>query len=88
MEAGGEPSPETEPHPHVFEELGDVLFAAVNVARRVNVDPELALRAMSQRFRDRVERAEEQATVAGKSFAELSLVEKDAYFDEAKEEFR
>jgi MazG family protein len=87
-EAGGEPSPETEPHPHVFEELGDVLFAAVNVARRVNVDPELALRAMSQRFRDRVERAEERATVAGKSFAELSLLEKDAYFDEAKEEFR
>jgi MazG family protein len=87
-ETGGEPSPETEPDPHIFEELGDVLFAAVNVARRVNVDPELALRAMSQRFRDRVERAEERAAVAGKSFAELSLVEKDAYFDEAKEEFR
>ena len=56
-EAGGEPAPETEADPHVFDELGDVLFAAVNVARRVNVDPELALRAMSQRFRDRVERA-------------------------------
>jgi MazG family protein len=86
--AGGEPSPETEPDPHVFEELGDVLFAAVNVARRVNVDPELALRTMSQRFRDRVERAEAHASRAGKVFAELSLAEKDAYFDEAKEEFR
>src|SRR5881398_880242 len=59
--AGGEPAPETEPDTHVFEELGDVLFAAVNVARRVNVDPELALRAMSRRFRERVERAEQLA---------------------------
>jgi MazG family protein len=85
---GGGPAPETEPNPHVFEELGDVLFAAVNVARRVNVDPELALRAMSQRFRDRVERAEQRAAAAGEVFAELSLDSKDSYFDEAKEEFR
>jgi MazG family protein len=87
-EAGGEPPRETESDPHVFEELGDVLFAAVNVARRVNVDPELALRAMSQRFRDRVERAEERASAAGEVFAELTLEQKDAYFDQAKEEFR
>jgi len=87
-DAGGDPSPETEPDAHVFEELGDVLFAAVNVARRVNVDPELALRAMTQRFRDRVERAEGRAAAEGKAFVELSLEEKDAYFDAAKEEFR
>ena len=37
-----------------FDELGDVLFAAVNVARKLKVDPELALRAASDRFRDRV----------------------------------
>jgi uncharacterized protein YabN with tetrapyrrole methylase and pyrophosphatase domain len=72
----------------VFEELGDVLFATVNVARRVNVDPELALRAMSRRFRERVERAEQSAAEQGKLFAELSLDEKDAYFDAAKEELR
>ncbi|MFL6015505.1 MAG: nucleoside triphosphate pyrophosphohydrolase [Gaiellaceae bacterium] len=87
-EAGGDPAPETEPDAHVFEELGDVLFAAVNVARRVNVDPELALRAMSRRFRDRVERAEERASANGEAFRELSLEAKDAYFDQAKEEFR
>jgi MazG family protein len=86
--AGGEPAPETEADPHVFEELGDVLFAAVNVARRVNVDPELALRAMSRRFRERVERAEQRASAAGEAFSQLSLEQKDAYFDEAKEEFR
>ena len=40
-----------------FHELGDVLFAAVNVARKLKVDPELALRAASERFRGRVEPA-------------------------------
>jgi XTP/dITP diphosphohydrolase/tetrapyrrole methylase family protein/MazG family protein/ATP diphosphatase len=84
----GEIAPETEPPAHVFEEMGDVFFAAVNVARRLNVDPELALRTMTRRFVDRVERAEERATAEGKSFAELELDEQDRYFDLAKEEFR
>jgi uncharacterized protein YabN with tetrapyrrole methylase and pyrophosphatase domain len=84
-EAGGEPAPETEPDPHVFEELGDVLFASVNVARRLNVDPELALRAMSDRFVARVERAQRLADEEGKSWAELELDEQDRYFDLAKE---
>jgi MazG family protein len=84
----GEIAPETEPPAHVFEEMGDVFFAAVNVARRLNVDPELALRAMTRRFVERVERAEERAAVEGKSFAELELDEQDRYFDLAKEDFR
>jgi MazG family protein len=88
LAAAPPPTPEAEPNAHVFEELGDVLFAAVNVARRVNVDPELALRTMAKRFADRVERAEELATAEGAVFAELSLAEKDRYFDAAKEEFR
>jgi MazG family protein len=82
----GEQPPETEPDPRVFEEMGDVLFAAVNVARRLNVDPELALRAMATRFAARVERAEELATADGRSFAELPLDEQDRYFDLAKEQ--
>jgi uncharacterized protein YabN with tetrapyrrole methylase and pyrophosphatase domain len=65
-----------------------VLFAAVNVARRLNVDPELALRAMSDRFAARVERAEQLAMATGRSFTELTLEEKDRYFDAAKEEGR
>ena len=83
----GETAAETEPPAHVFEEMGDVLFAAVNVARRLNVDPELALRAMSRRFVERVERAERSAAAEGKSFAELPLAEQDRYFDLAKEKF-
>jgi MazG family protein len=84
----GEPAPEAESDPHVFEELGDVLFAAVNVARRLNVDPELALRTMTRRFRDRVARAAEYARAEGKDFTELPLDEQDAYFDRAKEGLR
>jgi uncharacterized protein YabN with tetrapyrrole methylase and pyrophosphatase domain len=83
----GEIKPETEPPPHVFAEMGDVLFAAVNVARRLNVDPELALRATSGRFVERVERAERAAAAEGKSFAGLPLEEQDRYFDRAKKEF-
>jgi len=86
--AVGEPAPESEPDPRVFEELGDVLFAAVNVARRLNVDPELALRTMARRFAERVERAEELAKGNGQVFGELSLEEQDRYFDAAKEELR
>ena len=84
----GELAPETEPPAHVFEEMGDVFFAAVNVARRLNVDPELALRTMTRRFVDRVERAEERAAAEGKSFTDLELTEQDRYFDLAKEDFR
>jgi MazG family protein len=83
----GELRTETEPPAHVFEELGDVLFAAVNVARRLNVDPELALRAMTGRFVQRVERAEQFAADDGKAWTELPLDEQDAYFDRAKVAF-
>ena len=81
-----EPSPETEPDARVAAELGDVLFAAVNVARRLNVDPELELRAATKRFRARVERAAELAAANGENWTALSLDDQDAYYDEAKEQ--
>ena len=84
-EIRGEPEPEHEPDPRVAAELGDVLFACVNVARRLNVDPELELRAASARFRARVEEAERLATAEGRTWTELPLEEQDAYFDRAKE---
>src|SRR4051794_37720508 len=64
-----DPAPETEPAARVAAELGDVLFAAVNVARRLNVDPELELRAAAKRFRARVERAAELAAADGVDWA-------------------
>ena len=82
----GEPAPEHPPDERVADELGDLLFAAVNVARRLNVDPELELRRASGRFVARVERAEQLAADSGERFAELELDDQDRYFDRAKEE--
>lgn len=81
-----EPTPEQPPDERVADELGDLLFAAVNVARRLNVDPELELRRASERFVARVEKAEQLAADSGERFAELDLGEQDRYFDRAKEE--
>jgi MazG family protein len=67
-------------------ELGDVLFAAVNVARKLDVDPELELRAAAKRFRERVETAEAIAASDGKDWTTLELEEQDAYYDRAKEQ--
>ena len=85
-ELHGEPVPEAEPDRRAAEELGDLLFACVNVARRLNADPELELRAATARFRDRVESAERLAAREGKIWSSLSLAEQDRYFDRAKEE--
>ena len=67
------------------EELGDVLFAAVNVARKLEVDPELELRRASERFRRRVEVAERLARENGEDWSALPLEQQDRYFDLAKE---
>jgi len=82
----GEPSPETEPDAAVAHEVGDVLFTIVNLARRLNVDPELALRGTNARFVRRVERAEELAAACGENWSELPLAEQDRYYDLAKKE--
>jgi uncharacterized protein YabN with tetrapyrrole methylase and pyrophosphatase domain len=79
-----DPPAETEPDPRVAAELGDVLFACVNVARRLNVDPELELRAATRRFRERVVAAEQLAARDDHAWTKLSLAEQDRYFDEAK----
>ena len=81
----GAPAPETEPDAAVEHELGDVLFTVVNVARRLNVDPELALRATTRRFTGRVELAAELADAAGDDWRSLDLAAQDAYYDRAKE---
>ena len=88
LERAGTPAPETEPDPRVEAEIGDVLFTVVNVARRLNVDPELALRGTSDRFVARVERAVELAAAAGEDWHALGLEEQDRYYDQAKGELR
>jgi MazG family protein len=82
----GEPAPETEPDARVTDEVGDVLFLIVNVAMRLNVDPELALRGAARKFVGRVERAVELADERGEDWRELSLEEQDRYYEHAKAE--
>jgi XTP/dITP diphosphohydrolase/tetrapyrrole methylase family protein/MazG family protein/ATP diphosphatase len=67
-----------------FHELGDVLFAVINVARKLHVDPELALRAASDRFRGRVSDAEREATSSGRTWNDLSPDEQLDYYARAR----
>jgi MazG family protein len=67
------------------EELGDLLFACVNVARRLDADPELELRRATGRFVTRVEEAVRLAGQAGEDWTRLPLADQDRYFDLAKE---
>ena len=67
-----------------FHELGDVLFAAVNVARKLAIDPELALRASADRFRARVSAGSELAASEGHSWNDLGPDEQLAYYARAR----
>jgi MazG family protein len=80
----GRPAAETEPDARVEAELGDLLFSVVNVARFVNVDPELALRAATKRSRARIELAERLAAEAGETWAELDLAGQERWYQHAK----
>lgn len=70
----------------IEEELGDLLAAAVNLARLLNIDPEKALNGSSDRFISRYSRMEELAAEKGTTLADLSLDEKEALWQQAKRE--
>ena len=65
-------------------ELGDLLFAVVNVARHLDVDPETALRGASAKFRSRFQAVEAQAEASGRDLSTMTLAELDALWDQAK----
>ncbi len=68
----------------VAEELGDLLFAAVNVARFAGVEPETALLRTAAKFTERFRHIEVSAAAAGKVLSRMTLPEMDALWDEAK----
>ena len=70
----------------MLHELGDVLFALVNLARWMKLDPEEALRAANHRWLARYRRVERLAAERGVRLGELSLAEKDVLWDEVKTE--
>lgn len=67
-------------------ELGDLLFSVVNLARKLKVDPELALRDSALRFRWRVEAAARSALRDGLVFENMGLNEQETYYQQAKKE--
>jgi tetrapyrrole methylase family protein/MazG family protein len=66
------------------EELGDLLLATVNLARHLEVDPELALRGAADRFAGRFRIVEGLAAAASRDLAEMSLEELEELWQEAK----
>ena len=70
------------------EELGDILFSAVNVGRMAGVDCEQALKESTDRFAKRFTVAEGLALADGKTVTELSAAEWDAYYRAAKKQLR
>jgi tetrapyrrole methylase family protein/MazG family protein/ATP diphosphatase len=67
-------------------ELGDVLFSAVNLARKRGLEPEQALKRANGRFEQRFAGVEERARSAGRALSDHSLAELDAYWDQAKKQ--
>jgi len=70
----------------VTNELGDLLFAVVNVARHLDIDAESALRRATQKFRSRVEAVQQLAHQQGREISEMSLKELDHLWDTVKKD--
>jgi len=75
---------DAEDHTALEAELGDLLFACVNLARYAGVDPETALRRTNEKFERRFRYIEETLSEAGKAIEQCSLEEMDALWNEAK----
>ncbi|HDP70210.1 MAG TPA: nucleoside triphosphate pyrophosphohydrolase [Actinobacteria bacterium] len=69
---------------NVEEEIGDILFTVVNIARHLNVDSEIALRRVVNKFCKRFELMENMVEERGLDFEVLSLEEKDELWEEVK----
>ncbi len=69
---------------HMEEELGDLLFAAVNLSRFLKVNAELALMAANRKFRRRFRHVEEKVEAAGGDWKKFTLEELDRFWEEAK----
>ena len=69
---------------HIREELGDVLFSVVNIARFLKIDPEAALHETSEKFIRRFAEMEQTATDRNQNLKDMSLEEMDKIWEEAK----
>jgi nucleoside triphosphate diphosphatase len=70
--------------PEIFEEIGDLLFAAANLARKLDVDAEAALRAANAKFERRFRGMESLAARRGQVFSELDLAAQESLWQAVK----
>jgi ATP diphosphatase len=75
---------EDRPQSRLLDEVGDLLFAVVNLARHLEVDPEAALRHANGKFERRFRQVEDQLAAAGRDPADASLDELEALWQRAK----
>ena len=71
-------------HGRLQDEVGDLLFTVVNLARYLQVDPELALRQTNRKFRRRFGQVEQGLRAMGKELGQASLDEMERMWQEAK----
>jgi MazG family protein len=69
---------------NIEEEIGDLLFAVVNLARKCKIDAETALQSATDKFVARFNRLEDELTTRGRKLGEVELTELDAIWDEIK----
>jgi len=69
----------------IADETGDLLFALVNLARHLRVNPDSALRATNQKFERRFNHVEDQVEARGGDWQKFNLEQLDLFWDEAKE---
>jgi MazG family protein len=75
----------TQDQPKVEEELGDLLFAAVNLSRFLHIDPEIALKKANAKFSRRFHAMEKMARKTGREFKDLPREEMEALWDTTKD---
>jgi tetrapyrrole methylase family protein / MazG family protein len=68
----------------IEEEVGDLLFAGVNIARFLGIDPEIALKRANRKFRERFNYMEEAASAEGKQFADMTREHKEEMWNRSK----
>jgi uncharacterized protein YabN with tetrapyrrole methylase and pyrophosphatase domain len=73
-----------EAHTRVREEIGDLLFAATNISRHMQVEPEAALKLTNRKFRQRFQYIENKLHERGQQFEESTIDEMETLWQEAK----
>ena len=71
-------------HARLLDEMGDLLFACTNLARHLNIDPELAIKAGNQKFYKRFASIEQIASRQNQDLSKLSLDELDSLWEQVK----